>query len=64
MSELKIAKVTSVPVILASDTLYFVKTGSIVDIHLSDSTGTSLFKITDNANNNSSDVDAFLLMGM
>lgn len=64
---LKFSKVLdSLPATLQPDTVYLLKSGSNVEMHISDSTGSNTYQVAGAAQQGSSEdsIDPFLLMGV
>ena len=67
MANLKFQKVNgSLPTTLEADTVYLLKTPTGVEMHVSDSTGASSFRVGGAAQQGSAEdpIDPFLLMGV
>ena len=62
MALLRIEKVNSLPIPLNPNTLYFVKTGELVEQFISDEEGISAYKVTDSSVS-VTPMDSFLLLG-
>jgi hypothetical protein len=59
MAELKFRKVNALPVTLEPDTVYFVKSGNTVAIHVSNNDGTAALAVA----SGEQDIHPFMTMG-